>query len=155
MDEVRIQTFGELKIYINEKELLFSEKTKEFTALIVAACGERVTARIAWAALKKHYGYRYNAVYFNNYIKKLAGELGEDDFGKLIKTEARPVRSCRIDISAVSCDYYQMLNGEISRKEKELFLPGYAWAQELYSTDLGQHYSRWYEKFEYMKENRR
>ena len=62
-------------------------------------------------------------------LNRTLSELGIED---ILTISHSPIRSCKINVSVIECDYYDMLNGKIKRIKKEDFLPMYPWADDFF-----------------------
>lgn len=135
MNTVRIQLFGEFQIFVNGRELPLAPSVKETLALMAAAGGSRITAKGLWKILYSYKGRGYNSVFYTERISDMCNELAFFQVSDIIYSGIRPVRYNRLERRSVSCDYYEMLDGNMPMGEEKNFLPEFAWASAFYQKD--------------------
>ena len=129
--KVYARTFGTFDLFIDEKPLHFtSDKAKELLAILVDRNGGTLSApeaiSILWedepAGEKQLSRYRKLA----QRLKEALQQAGIDD----ILVTSNGVRS--LDISKISCDYYEFLNGnpQYIPMFQGMYMTNYTWAEE-------------------------
>lgn len=136
MNEVSIKTIGGFRILLKGRELPFSNTASEFLSLLVCMRGGKVTAKSDWEIVYKDEGKPYSAKYYMNHTNGLLEELALFGLSDIVRFGTQPIRSCRLILNKVDCDYFDMLENKIDIQPKELFLPEYEWAQKLYCSSL-------------------
>lgn len=127
----KINILNKSGIEINGIKLDPTDKGTELLALLIVVCGKKITVKDYWRIVKKPKNLPYNAklcLSALNQLNRTLSELGIEDI--LIISNYSPVRNCKINVSVIECDYYDMLNGKIKRIKKEDFLPMYPWAAD-------------------------
>lgn len=127
---VRIQTFGNFEIFVDERPLNFPRtKCKECMAYLVDCKGASVTSRELASVLYEDEPYeratqnRIHQVIFA--MMKVLKEEGIEDI--IIKKHSE----LAIDTSKVDCDYYKLLQGESRQKSgfNGKYMSNYSWAE--------------------------
>lgn len=132
MEKVTIELFDGFRVLQNGRELPFSKSSSEFLALLACMRGGKVTAKSDWEIVYKDEGKPYTAKYYMNHVNGLQEELELFGLSDIVYFGTQPVRSCRLILDNVDCDYYEMLKNADDIQPKESFLPDYEWAQKLY-----------------------
>lgn len=143
MNEVKIQLFGGFQVLVNDRELPLAPAAKETLALLAAAGGKRVTAK---AVCKILYGYKkmgYDGRLYTKRINDVKNELEVFRISDIVIHGTATVRFFRINRDAVTCDYYEMLDGRLSFRGKKDFLPEYEWADAFYQEGWHDLYQYW------------
>lgn len=138
MKKLSIKIFGEFCVSLNGKELPFSKTAAEFLALLICMRGGKVTAKSIWNIIYKDKGIPYSSKYYLDNVDALREELELFGLLDIIHLGTRPVRSCRLVLDKIECDYYDLLENATEMQPKELFLPDYTWAQKLYCNNLNE-----------------
>lgn len=127
---VRIQTFGNFEIFVDEKPLDFPRtKCKECMAYLVDCKGAKVTSRELAAILYEDEPYeraiqnRIHQVIFA--MMKALKKEGIEDI--IIRSHSE----IALDTSKVDCDYYKLLQGESKQKSgfNGKYMSNYSWAE--------------------------
>jgi len=127
---VRVQTFGNFEVFVDEKPVLFTRtKTKELLAYLVsrkgALCGNNEIIAVIWEnkndspALQSHFRHLVADL-----IKTLKSLNAEDII-------VRKWKNLAVAPERLSCDFYDMLNGDakaINAYAGE-FMAQYSWAE--------------------------
>lgn len=145
MNTVNIQLYGKFKIILDGRELDLAPSIKETLALLVVAGGNRLTAKGLWKILYKCMGIKYSTIFFFTRIKDLQAVLEHFDITDLLLCSSNGMRSCRLNLNVVRCDYYEMLDGKQPFGNETEFLPEYEWAKGFYQKDwssLHDYYNR-------------
>lgn len=132
MNKVAIKTSGRFRVLYNNKELPFSKESCEFLALLTLMGGSKVTAKSEWETIYKEKGRKFCGCFYSQHAGELQEELRTFGLSDIISFGKYPVRSCRLMINSIECDYYDMLSGEGNIIPKEQFVPEYKWAKKLY-----------------------
>ncbi len=143
MSRIMIQIFDGFRLFLDGQEIPLSKDASEFMALITIAGGNKITAKIDWKIIKKNKGIKYNARIYTTHARELEEELNFFGIANIIHMGVSPVRFCRLDITKVDCDYYQMLNGQVPFGNVDEFLPEYTWAKNCYYTNWKDLRSAW------------
>lgn len=143
MDKVKIQLFDGFQVVVNGRELPLAPSAKETLALLTVAGGKRVTAKAVWKILYDYKKIRYDGRIYTKRINDVKSELEVFQISDIIIRGAAMVRFCRINQDAVTCDYYEMLDGRLPFREKKDFLPEYEWASDYYRKDWHDLYQYW------------
>lgn len=127
---IRVQCFGNLAVYIDGKPLHFSRsKPKELFAYLIHKHGAPVTNAEIAAVLWEDEPYS-RSVQSNtrNVISRLAKVLKDAGIGDIL-TKGR--NSTSLDISRLSCDYYDYLRGDAAAVNSYMgeYLNEYSWAE--------------------------
>lgn len=128
--KIRIQTFGNFDVFINDKPLLFERsKAKELLAYLVDRKGAGATTSEVSAILWEDREYNRN---LKNQTQKIIScmvkslkEAGIEDI--LIKKW----NYLAIDVSKVCCDYYDFLNQDVFAVNTYMgeYMSNYSWAE--------------------------
>lgn len=143
MNEIKIQLFGGFQVFVNERELPLAPSAKEMLALLTAAGGKRVTAKAVWNILYDNKKIRYDGRLYTKRINDVKRELEVFQVSDIITCGAATVRFCQINRDAVTCDFYEMLDGKLPFRERKDFLPEYEWANHYYRKDWQDFYQYW------------
>lgn len=128
----KINILGKNGIEVNGLKLDPTDKGAELLALLILVRGRKITANDYWRIVKKPKRLPYNAklcLAVLNQLKRILSELGIED---ILTISHSPVRSCKINLDTVECDYYDMLDGKIEKIKKDDFLPTYPWAADYF-----------------------
>lgn len=128
--KVRIQTFGNFEVFVNEKLLDFPrEKSKECLAYLIDRRGARVSvpdlAAVLWEDRPNGKAIQnsvYQAVFT---LRKVLEEAGISEI--LIKGRGK----IAIDVNKVDCDYYAAINGDTEQFNRFVgeYMKNYSWAE--------------------------
>lgn len=129
---VTIHLFHEFRLIIDSRNIPLSPRESALLAYLTAAAGKKVTAKNYWEIIIKPQKYSYSSRFYSSAYKQLRQTLNALNADEILETGLDSVRFCRINTNAIHCDYYDMLDGRIPLIGKELFLPEYPWAADLY-----------------------
>lgn len=135
MNTVDIQLFGKFQVNLNGQEIALAPSVKETLALLVVTAGNRLTAKGLWKVLYEYLGIKFSSAFYSHRIDDLESELDHFQVSDLLLRSCSSLRSCRLNLDVVHCDYYEMLDGKLPFGEKTSFLPEYEWAKGFYQRD--------------------
>ena len=115
--KVRIQTFGNFEIFVDEKPLPFPRsKCLECLAYLVDRKGARVTTRelasILWEERPYDRAVQNNVHRIISDLMKSLRQVGADDI--IVKGH----REISIDPNKVDCEYFKLIDGDVSQLHK-------------------------------------
>ncbi len=125
---VRVQTFGDFELFVDEKPVSFSyAKTKELLAILIdgkgAMCTHGKLISMLWEDeenISGHTSYVRNLI---SDLSKTLRELGCEDI--VIRKRGQ----IGIDLTRIDCDYYDWLDGKDDSFAGE-YMSQYSWAEE-------------------------
>lgn len=124
--KIRISTFGNFEIYVDNKALTFKyAKTKELIAYLVdrngAFCKNGEIMSILWEGEQR-------TSYLSNLKKDLMDTLKKEKIESLIETSWGKMR---INKEVIDCDYYRWLEGDatIINLYRGEYMSQYSWAE--------------------------
>lgn len=127
---VRIQTFGNFQVFVDEKPLVFSrKKTKELLAFLVDRHGAFVTTEQIAATLWENESYdaklKNNVTATVSQLRALLREAGAEDI--LIKSR----NNLALDVNKVKCDAYDLEKMKPMAVNAYLgeYMSEYSWAE--------------------------
>ncbi len=125
---VKIQTFGEFEVYVNEQPVTFKyNKTKELLAFLVDRRGVLCSRKMICAVL---FGDEYESKrsYYNNIHADLIHTFQELDCENIILNERG---SLGLNNDEVNCDFYHWLDGDAAAKMRYFgeYMNQYDWAE--------------------------
>ncbi|MBO6109033.1 MAG: response regulator [Eubacterium sp.] len=129
--KLRLQTFGEFEAFAGDAPIVFTyAKTKELLAYLVDSNGAMVTNSTLVAALWEddEDGASSHTSYLRNLISDLTNTLKDNGISDAV---IRRRGMIGIDRSKVSCDYYDLLDGDENarRKANGEYMSQYSWAE--------------------------
>lgn len=137
---VVIQTFGRFSVLLDGKPINLSGKAKEILALIVTRRGKEISNEELYSTIweDRPYGNIEMKVYYNA-LQRLKRHLSEDGLSELLISSAR---GQRINTEMVDCDYYNLLDSNMSDRSsfEGEFLPEYSWGEYILG-DIIERYS--------------
>lgn len=129
-ERVRIQTFGNFQVFVDEKPLVFSrKKTKELLAFLVDRHGAFVTTEQIAATLWENESYdtklKNNVTATVSQLRALLRDVGAEDI--LIKSR----NNLALDVNKVRCDAYDLEKREPMAVNSYLgeYMSEYSWAE--------------------------
>ncbi|HEX2927576.1 MAG TPA: response regulator [Ruminiclostridium sp.] len=129
--QVFIRTFGRFDVFVNGTPVIFSNaKSKELFALLVDQRGGEVSMEQAIDVLweDKPYGASVKSLY-----RRAVADM-KNTMNALTKQSIFHIgrATCQLDISAVDCDYYQLLEGNKNRIKEfsNEYMFDYSWAEQ-------------------------
>jgi two-component SAPR family response regulator len=132
-----IRTFGRFEIFVNDRPIEFSSsKAKELLALLVDRKGGIVTTEEMLTYLwEDRPDDDKSRNLCRKVVQRLHKQLDEHNIGDII---LRHNRGRSLDVSKVSCDYYQYLDGSEERKNEfhGEYMTNYSWAEDTLATLL-------------------
>jgi hypothetical protein len=134
-DGIFVRTFGHFDVFVNGNPIVFSSsKEKELLALLIDRNGGTLSTSDAISYLwedeeaNERVANRYRKLAMN--LKNTLKKYGIDH----ILVNNHGIRS--IDVNALTCDYYEMLNG--NQKYQQMFhnvyMEDYSWAEDTLAT---------------------
>ncbi len=136
---VFIQTFGRFEVFLDGKPLEFkSAKAKELLALLVDRRGGIVTTEEMLTYLwEDRPNTDSSRSLCRKVVQRLHSFLEENGIGDIVE---RYTRGRSLQVSKVSCDYYDYLDGKEEGKRAFLgeYMSNYSWAEETLSRILGR-----------------
>ena len=127
---LRIQCFGNFEVFWDDQPLTFKRRqSKELLAYLIDREGATCTAEEVIAVLWEDESNIANAKHnLRNLVNDLRTTLCEIDQADVL---IRGSGTIAVDRSKVDCDYYQMLDGDITAENsyRGEFMKQYAWAQ--------------------------
>lgn len=127
---VRIQTFGNFDIFVNNVSLSFSRsKAKEALAYIVSRNGGSVAAAELSAVIWE--GKSYNRSLQNQTQTVISDMMKALRQGGAADIILKRHNSISLDVTKVDCDYYRFLKGDINAINAYMgeFMSNYSWAE--------------------------
>lgn len=129
-ERVRIQTFGNFRVFVEEKPLVFSrKKTKELLAFLVDRHGAFVTTEQIAATLWENESYdtklKNNVTATVSQLRALLRDVGAEDI--LIKSR----NNLALDVNKVKCDAYDLEKMKPMAVNAYLgeYMSEYSWAE--------------------------
>ena len=127
---VRVQTFGNFEVWVDEKPLSFGRhKAKELFAYLVERKGAGVTTREACAILFEDGIYNHSR---KSYFQSIVADM-RNTFKKAGAEDViwKSYNSLAVNTDKIDCDYYRFLNGEakIINQYSGEFMMNYSWAE--------------------------
>ena len=129
-ERVRIQTFGNFQVFVDEKPLVFSrKKTKELLAFLVDRHGAFVTTEQIAATLWENESYdtklKNNVTATVSQLRALLRDVGAEDI--LIKSR----NNLALDVNKVKCDAYDLEKMKPMAVNAYLgeYMSEYSWAE--------------------------
>jgi two-component SAPR family response regulator len=130
-----IRTFGRFEIFVNDRPVEFSSsKAKELLALLVDRKGGIVTTEEMITYLwEDRPDDEKSRNLCRKVVQRLHTRLRENGIDDII---LRHNRGRSLDVSKVSCDYYQYLEGNEERKNEfhGEYMTNYSWAEDTLAT---------------------
>ena len=143
MNMLDVILFENFRVLLDGREIPLTPCVKEVLALLAVADGHRVTAKGLWAVLYSYRGIKYNSFFYTERVSEMKSELEFFHIPELIYCSSSVLRSCRMNLDKVRCDYYEMLDGAAPLGRREDFLPEYGWSDKFYHEDRSALYRYW------------
>ena len=129
-NRIRIQTFGNFEIFVDDKPLVFSRsKTKEMLAYLVmqrgARCSNNEIVAVIWENRPDSYSLQNQYRHLVMDLRKTLEEAGADNI--LLKQRG----TLAVIPGSFSCDLYDFFAADISSVNKYMgeFMSQYSWAE--------------------------
>lgn len=143
-ERIQVQLFESFRVTLNHQELRLKQSSRAF---FCTASGGRRESRDGNGCLavsgEVPRGFSYSSQFFQAGHMGLISDLMRYDLVRILRISLKPVRSCGIRPEEISCDYYDMLDGQRSMGDVADFLPGYPWSAALFCSSRVEQQAQW------------